>query len=842
MPQQLRLGFEAYNYKKPNYISVPFQLNKGNNVYISKSEKSMDINFDKLEEHLAKSIPTNKGPLYDWHLYWSKKPHNVTDLVLKFFLQDNDTLLDPFMGYGTSIIEALKQNRGIHPIGVEINELPVKIFSTLFRKSNLAQLQASLLQIKAELKDELEKYYSVLCLNCKNSGSLLKIEYDCQDGMDIPKILQYYCHFCGKSYKRDILKNEINIQVAINDELTILPNESMRLLPNSRIAVKNGMYISDIFPERAFYFMKRIKEIIFNFEECPEKEDLIAVLSSCIHLAKFTDRKSQSQFPYWIPTKERVERNIWYLFQDRFNKLIRMKEYNNINVNFAVILNKPFQKITNGEIPPESIDFVMTDPPYMDLVAYSEYLKLWEYFTGYKAVLEDEIVVSNRGQNKDFKRYFDDINKSFQLIYELLKPDKYVCVWFNDTKLENWCNFLDACSNANFDFVKQIPINRSKYTYKQINTPKSTIKGECLLIFQKRKKNKKVKIAVAKPEVAFRTMVEKILAAKGGEATTSEIVNSGLIEDLYNKGELHELSKKHKNLATCLEKVCIYHKDKNTWSLKSEGNLKFKSENIEFYLGDSLSLLNGFEENEFDSCITDPPYNISGYDHKKEIGWLKSNGYWTEQKKFMKISEDWDKFSNKDYVKFTKDWIQKITRVVKENGNIIIFGSMHNIFTIGEILNELDIKIINSIVWYKRNAFPNITHRMFCESTEYILWAVNNNPKKAKNWTFNYNIMKELNNGKQMRNVWDVPLTPSREKKHGKHPAQKPLEVVKRLILGCTNPQDNIIDPFMGVGSIPLVADIYARGCTGIERNEEYLKIAIERIKDKEYYKRCIGY
>lgn len=611
--EQLNLAMENYEYKKLNHLGVSFHLNK--DIHIPKTEEVIDINFDKLEEEISKITSTNKGLMYDWHLYWSKKPHNVTDLVLKSFLQDKGTLLDPFMGYGTTIIEALRQNRDIHPIGVEINELPVKTLNTILRKSDLVRLQTFLSQVKSELKDELEKYYSVLCSECRDSGSLLKIEYDYKDGVNIPKILQYHCPSCGRTYRRDISNEEVNIQMAINEELKTLPDESMKLLPNSRIAVKNGMY----------------------------------------------------------------------------------------------------------------------------------------------------------------------------------------------------------------------------------NSPKSTIKGECLLIFRKRKKSITKEKKTGDSEIELRTLAKKILSAKGGEASTSEIVNSGLIEGLYKRGELHKLSTKYRDIPSCLEDVCIYNKDKNTWALKPKSTLKFKDRNLEFYLDDSLSLLDEFGENEFDACITDPPYNISGYDHKKEIGWLKSNGYWAEQKKFTKISEDWDKFSNKDYVKFTRDWIQKIIRVVKENGNIIIFGSMHNIFTIGGILNELEIKIVNSIIWYKRNAFPNITHRMFCESTEYIIWAVNNNPKKAKNWTFNYNAMKELNNGKQMRNVWDILLTPSREKKHGKHPAQKPLEVVKRLVLGCTNPQDNIIDPFMGVGSIPLVADIYERGCTGIEKNEGYLKIAMERIKDKEYYKKCIG-
>ena len=137
------------------------------------------------------------------------------------------------------------------------------------------------------------------------------------------------------------------------------------------------------------------------------------------------------------------------------------------------------------------------------------------------------------------------------------------------------------------------------------------------------------------------------------------------------------------------------------------------------------------------------------------------------------------------------------------------------------------------IVWFKRNAFPNITHRGLCESTEYIIWAVNNSQKNAKNWTFNYNVLKEINNGKQMRNVWDYPMTPLSEKKSGKHPTQKPTEIVKRLILGFTNEKDKIIDPFSGSGTIPLVASKFKREAWGIEKDKNFFNISIKRIKDE---------
>ena len=248
--------------------------------------------------------------------------------------------------------------------------------------------------------------------------------------------------------------------------------------------------------------------------------------------------------------------------------------------------------------------------------------------------------------------------------------------------------------------------------------------------------------------------------------------------------------------------------------------------------GNCLEVLAKYPDNYFDACITDPPYNISGHEGKKEIGWLKSNPTWQEEKKFNKIDEDWDTFSDSDYRTFTVEWMKEVTRVVKPNGNVLIFGSYHNIYRIGATLEDFDIRIVNSIIWYKRNAFPNVTQRMFCESTEQIIWAVNNTRKKAKNWTFNYHVMKGLTeNGKQMRNMWDIPMTPTSERKHGKHPSQKPLEVGNRLILGCTDAGDKVLDPFSGSGSFLVSAKLHDRHFLGIDRDPEFVKLAKSRLK-----------
>ncbi len=249
-------------------------------------------------------------------------------------------------------------------------------------------------------------------------------------------------------------------------------------------------------------------------------------------------------------------------------------------------------------------------------------------------------------------------------------------------------------------------------------------------------------------------------------------------------------------------------------------------------VGDALQTLRALPDASVDHCITDPPYNISGYDDKRKIGWIESNPTWKEQKRFEKIDEAWDSFSDDDYSAFTRAWLTEVSRVLKPNGNLLVFGSYHNIYLVGSTLDQMGLKINNSIVWYKRNAFPNITGRMLCESTEQIVWAVNGTKKKAKNWVFNYEDLKQLTaNGKQMRNMWDIPMTPRSEKEFGKHPSQKPLVLSKRLIIGFTRPDEVIIDPFVGSGSFLVAAKGLGRDFLGIEQDAEYADLATRRLR-----------
>lgn len=229
-------------------------------------------------------------------------------------------------------------------------------------------------------------------------------------------------------------------------------------------------------------------------------------------------------------------------------------------------------------------------------------------------------------------------------------------------------------------------------------------------------------------------------------------------------------------------------------------------------LGDAFDVLAQLPDQSCDHCIADPPYNMS---KKKGLKWAFS--------KHVTMQESWDRFHKEDYMSFSKRWLMEVVRVVKPNGNIFVFGSFHNIYLLGALFQEMDRRILNSIVWIKPNAQPNITCRMLTESTEQIIWSCNERSNKASQWTFNYALGKTLNEGKQMRNAWSIPVT-SRSERVAEHPSQKPEILIERLVLLFTKRGDWILDPFAGVGTTGVVAQKNDRSAILVENQLRYFE------------------
>jgi len=234
--------------------------------------------------------------------------------------------------------------------------------------------------------------------------------------------------------------------------------------------------------------------------------------------------------------------------------------------------------------------------------------------------------------------------------------------------------------------------------------------------------------------------------------------------------------------------------------------------------GDCIAILNRARENSVDMIFADPPY------------FLSNGGITCHAGKMVSVNKGkWDKSKGVEgNHKFTLEWLKACQRVLKPNGTIWVSGTTHIIYSVGYAMQELGYKILNDIIWYKRNAPPNLSCRYFTHSTEIILWAAKN--EKSKHY-FDYQLMKSINQDKQMRNVWDISAPLAEEKRFGKHPTQKPVELLRRILLASTREGDLVLDPFCGSSTTGVAALLLNRKYVGIDMEEEYLELSRKRLE-----------
>jgi len=246
-----------------------------------------------------------------------------------------------------------------------------------------------------------------------------------------------------------------------------------------------------------------------------------------------------------------------------------------------------------------------------------------------------------------------------------------------------------------------------------------------------------------------------------------------------------------------------------------ESYFKSKDNNFTLLHEDIFEILPKFQF-EFDMIFADPPY------------FLSNDGLTIQNGKITSVNKGkWDKsYGFKEVNKFNKKWLSLIKEKMKPNATIWISGTAHNIFSIGQILLELDFKILNIITWEKTNPPPNFSCRYFTHSTEQVIWA--RKEEKVPHY-FNYELMKHLNGNKQMKDVWRLPAIAKWEKSCGKHPTQKPLSLLVRLILASTVKGAWILDPFTGSSTTGIAANLLNRKFLGIDKEKEFLEISKAR-------------
>ena len=273
-----------------------------------------------------------------------------------------------------------------------------------------------------------------------------------------------------------------------------------------------------------------------------------------------------------------------------------------------------------------------------------------------------------------------------------------------------------------------------------------------------------------------------------------------------------------------MEWTLVFVKKNCTLTKKASRNEhRMIANKIKIIQGDCLEKLDKLykKNGEFvDLVFCDPPY------------FLSNGGISCQNGKMVKVDKgDWDKSRGVDLNhEFNLEWLKRCQKVLKPNGTIMVSGTFHVIYSVGFAMQQLHMKLLNNITWEKPNPPPNLSCRYLTHSTETIIWAAKNKKSKHK---FNYDIMREINGGKQMKDVWQMKPPKREEKNYGKHPTQKPLELLRRLITVASDSNDLVLDAFNGSGTTGIACLELNRRYVGIEMEAEYVELSKKRIQEK---------
>ncbi len=239
--------------------------------------------------------------------------------------------------------------------------------------------------------------------------------------------------------------------------------------------------------------------------------------------------------------------------------------------------------------------------------------------------------------------------------------------------------------------------------------------------------------------------------------------------------------------------------------------------------GDCIKVMNSLPEASVDLIFADPPYNLQ----------LKGDLHRPDNSKVDAVDDSWDHFDSfRAYDRFTRAWLKAARRLLKPHGAIWVIGSYHNIFRVGAAMQNEGFWILNDVVWRKSNPMPNFRGKRFTNAHETLIWA---SRAEASRYTFNYEALKALNEGVQMRSDWVLPICTGHERLKDEagnkaHPTQKPEALLHRVLVATTNPGDVVLDPFFGTGTTGAVARMLGREFIGIEREAAYREVAEARI------------
>lgn len=428
--------------------------------------------------------------------YWTKKSSAVATAIISEFLPAGGILLDPFLGSGSTLLGFKHSQTAGMMIGVDVNELPIAISELQVDDEIYARLTVA----KKRIEEFAAAHYPYEQVDTA-SGTGLKFSSAALDLIsEVPHVTSLRFG-STRSQVVEISRSSPDF-VRVEDaylrtwERSLGPfSRDRELVTNSRLAAKDGTLISSLFSPISYRFLLEFSD------QFHDDLDVLLVLASCLHHCKFTDKGMQSQFPFWFPKRGAFDRSVTEAIlrksrelaksvaQRRVHERIlkrvaRFNEETSLCDSRFLLLEKGIQQVSSLDVPDSTVDLVITDPPYFDQVAYSEYLSLWEFFVGLKVNFANEIVESNRKEDpRSRERYLSDLTTAFVNIRRMLKDSGLMFIYFKDSKPRNVSDFVEVLRNAGLNFVAQQHLSGSRRTYKQNSSPESTVPGDCIMVF-----------------------------------------------------------------------------------------------------------------------------------------------------------------------------------------------------------------------------------------------------------------------------------------------------------------------------------------------------------------------
>ena len=512
--------------------------------------------------------PIVDNPAGFMHNYMARKPYNIVSEIIKRFCPDNGCVYDPMFGSGTTIIEASKLGR--KAIGTDINLLAYKLCKTSLTRWDLRRVEIAIDSFCQEVRTACSPLY--MFIEDNENRILERCHFDRHVTKLIPTMYWYKLQKNGKltGRKKAVASNVFIDEYNMYEECEIQNIDDHALIPNSRIAIGANATVYGYFCNRNMIAIDRIMGILHSYENRYGYDILELLVSSAINLIKLSDKKASSQMPYWLPKRDVTSRNAVMIIDQKATAFKEGLAYLSekcksfIDENDIVLRNMPAQNISLDLLPNESVDLILTDPPYTDQVPYLEYNQLWYKVMGWNGFtdesLEAELVVSDApSRNKDA----DDFNHIFEVILSrvspALKTNGYFIMFYHSFDLKSWSEILKTMQEHGLAYCGQIPSAAPRKSFKTIMTPKGTLDGNYIVVFQKRTTIESPEFygTVDEAKKLAIECAERIIATRK-EVTSQDLYDCGMLKDSFEHGYLQILSTKYKSFVDVINDSFVF--------------------------------------------------------------------------------------------------------------------------------------------------------------------------------------------------------------------------------------------------------------------------------------------